>query len=70
MDLIRLDQYNRTMVACPAGSAPPSWLALTEDEKAALVHPDNGPKPKVHTSLYGFNPAGRGLRSYQDQWTS
>ena len=28
-DLVRLDQYNRKVVACPAWTSPPSWLVLT-----------------------------------------
>ena len=55
-DIVRRDELGRTMVAVPAGQEPPSYLTLTEEEKAALVPADEGPKPKVHASQYGFNP--------------
>jgi hypothetical protein len=55
-DVLRTDQYGRQMVAVPAGQEPPSYLTLTAAEKAALVHPDDAPRPKVHTGPYGFNP--------------
>ena len=55
-DILRTDDRGRQMVAVPAGQEPPSYLTLTEEEKAALVSADEGPKPKVQTSLYGVNP--------------
>jgi hypothetical protein len=55
VDLIRLDQYGRTMIACPAGTAPHSWLELSGEEEKALVPADQGPKPKVLTGPYGFD---------------
>ena len=55
-DLIRLDQHGRKMVACPAGTSPPAWLELSEQEATALVPASEGPKAKVHVSQHGFNP--------------
>ena len=56
VDLVRLDQHNRKMVCCPAGTEPPSWLELSNEEMAALVPADEAPKPKVHATPFGFNP--------------
>jgi hypothetical protein len=55
-DILRTDQYGRQMIAVPAGQEPPSYLTLTEQEKAALVPADEAPKPKTLTGPYGFNP--------------
>ena len=46
-DLVRLDQYNRKVVACPAWTSPPSWLVLTEEERDGLVDAPP-PKPTGH----------------------
>ena len=56
LDLVRLDEHNRTIVCCPAGTEPPSWLELSNEEKAALVPADEVPKAKVHATPFGFNP--------------
>lgn len=31
VDLVRVDGLGRSMVACPAGQVPPTWLTLTTE---------------------------------------
>ena len=38
-DIVRTDGLGRSVVACPAGQVPPTWLTLTTEERDALVEP-------------------------------
>ena len=38
-DLVRRDQPGRTVVGCPKGCVPPTWLRLTDAERDSLVDP-------------------------------
>ena len=58
-DITRVDGLGRTVVTVPAGTVPPSWVALTAAEQASLVEP---PPPlrqgHMHPGPYGFSPEG------------
>ena len=38
-DIVRTDELGRHVCVCPAGQTPPHWLALTGQERRALVNP-------------------------------
>jgi|SRR5215207_7697335 len=59
-DIVRVDGLGRRVYACPAGTAPATWLQLTAAERASLVEP---PPPLPHGHMhrsgpYGFTPEG------------
>ena len=67
VDVVRVDHLGRSYVACPAGQPPHSRLALTDEERSALVEPPP-PKPQghMHGTGYGFCPEGMTVGEYED----
>jgi hypothetical protein len=56
-DIERTDQLGRRVVACPAGQPLAHWLALTEQERRALVEPDPpSPDGWLEPGHAGFTP--------------
>ena len=66
-DICRVDELNRTYIAVPAGNVPPSWVQLTEEERAALIPPTPS-LPKGHRTAigYGFSPENVTIGEYED----
>jgi hypothetical protein len=62
VDLVRLDELGRQVVACPVGQVPPDWLQLTEQEREALVvPPDPPPDGTLEPGHCGFTPRNTSL---------
>lgn len=57
IDLIRTDELGRQVCVCPAGQPPPHWLALTGQERRALVEPPQSlPDGWLEPGHCGFTP--------------
>ena len=65
VDLVRLDDRGRKVVACPAGQSPPSWLTLTDAERTGLVvAPPPKPNGHMNPGPYGFTPENVSVGGY------
>jgi hypothetical protein len=57
VDIVRVDGLNRHVVVVPAGTAPPHWVQLTEQERQALVEPPQSlPDGWLEPGHAGFTP--------------
>ena len=56
-DIERTDQLGRRVVVVPAGTAPPHWVQLTNQERQALAEPPQSlPDGWLEPGHCGFTP--------------
>ncbi|MET0511013.1 MAG: hypothetical protein ABW135_04970 [Thermoleophilaceae bacterium] len=57
VDIVRSDELGRQVCVCPAGQPPPHWLALTSQERRALIEPlPPPPDGTLEPGHAGFTP--------------